>query len=306
MLVSAIIPTYNRAATIARSVDSVLQQTWKPVEVVVVDDGSTDQTTDVLARYGNQIRVIRQKNQGPGAARNAGIQAARGEIISFLDSDDTWLPNKTERQAKLLQVTESRGVVCCVCDARMEFQSGTRRSFAAASLHPRHAEGIWSNPSEILMNRFLLFNQVVAVRREALDQVGYFRTNLPHGSNEDYDLALRLSLVGPWAFIADPLVVWHEHADNRSRTHRQLEICLDVLEVFEHLSKSSQFGPLLPKRMLQRRIRHLRQSVTGLRLSAQSKPAARLWGTALVHYLSMREKLYRRLPSVPRMVTHTV
>ncbi len=154
MLVSVIIPTYNRARTIERAVNSVLAQTWKEVEVIVVDDGSTDQTSEVLKVYGDKIRVIHQQNGGASAARNTGIKAATGEIISFLDSDDEWLPSKTERQVKLLQRTESSGVVCCVCDARMLFSSGTVTSFQSARLHPEQVEGIWSNPAEVLATRF--------------------------------------------------------------------------------------------------------------------------------------------------------
>ncbi len=101
MLVSVIIPTYNRVKTIERAVNSVLAQTWTEQEVIVVDDGSTDQTGEILKVYGDKIRVIRQQNGGVSAARNAGIKAATGEIISFLDSDDEWLPSKTERQGEI-------------------------------------------------------------------------------------------------------------------------------------------------------------------------------------------------------------
>ena len=146
MLVSVIIPTYNRAKTIERAVDSVLAQTWKELEVIVVDDGSTDQTNEVLKAYGDKIRVIHRQNGGASAARNTGIKAATGEIISFLDSDDEWLPSKTERQVNLLQRTESSGVGCCVCNARMLFSSGTITSFQTAGLHPAQREGIWSQP----------------------------------------------------------------------------------------------------------------------------------------------------------------
>src|SRR5690242_13806787 len=93
-LISVVIPTFNRARCVANAVDSVLVQTFKDCEVIVVDDGSTDATAEVLKGYGNRVRVIQQSNRGVSAARNAGIRSARGEWIAFLDSDDIWNPDK--------------------------------------------------------------------------------------------------------------------------------------------------------------------------------------------------------------------
>jgi glycosyltransferase involved in cell wall biosynthesis len=300
MLVSVIIPTYNRGRTIARAVDSVLAQSWKSVEIIVVDSYSTDGTAEVLASYGDKIRVIRQAKEGPPAARNAGIKAATGEIISFLDSDDEWLPGKLERQVKLLQAGEASGVKCCVCNARMEFANQTLTSFASARLHPEHCEGVWLNPAEVLTTRFLFFNQVVAVRREVLEQTGYFRP----GIMEDYDLALRLSLLGPWAFIADPLVVWHEQLeDGLTRKTSELERCERASEILNDVSTSPWLGPLLPKALLLRQLRALKQNIYALRLSARPNALARLFAGFLLLYLRVCGALNRRLPSTPRMVT---
>lgn len=92
--ISVIIPTYNRAHCVGEAIKSVLDQTYKNFEIIVVDDGSTDNTEEVLATFGDKIRVIRQENRGVSAARNAGIREARGEWLAFLDSDDLWLPDK--------------------------------------------------------------------------------------------------------------------------------------------------------------------------------------------------------------------
>ena len=97
-VVSVIIPTYNRKGFIAECVESVLAQSFSDFELVVVDDGSTDATEEVLAGFGAEIQVIRQEQRGPSAARNTGIQSASGEWLSFLDSDDLWLPRKLETQ----------------------------------------------------------------------------------------------------------------------------------------------------------------------------------------------------------------
>jgi glycosyltransferase involved in cell wall biosynthesis len=303
MLVSVIIPTYNRATTIERAINSVLAQTWQPIEIIVVDSRSSDDTVEKLAQYGDKVRLISQEKMGPGAARNAGIDAANGEIISFLDSDDAWLPEKTERQVKLLQATESLGVQCCVCNARMEFVSGVVTSFGSADLRPEFGEGVWTNPAEVLITRFLFFNQVAAVRREALRKAGYFR----RGLMEDYDLALRLSLLGPWAFISDPLVVWHEQpGDNLSRTHSQLEICERTLGILKETSNSSQWGPLLPQTLLQSRMKFLSKRIEALRLSGLSNPIGRFSGKLRLRLLESYQMLYWRLPSTPRMAIRPV
>jgi glycosyltransferase involved in cell wall biosynthesis len=300
MLASVIIPTYNRAGTIGRALDSVLAQSWKPLEVIVVDSYSTDRTAEILDRYSGRVSVIRRPKQGPGAARNAGIKLAQGEIISFLDSDDAWLPDKMERQMKLLQATKFSGVKCCVCNARMEFANGIVTSFASARLHPEQCEGIWTNPAKVLTTRFLFFNQVVAVRREALEQTGCFRP----GIMEDYDLALRLSLTGPWAFIAEPLVVWHEQVeDSLTRKTTELERCERAVEILKDLRSFSSVGSLLPEALLQQRMRVLNQKIIALRISAKTNALASLLGKFLLQYLRWCEALHRRLPSTPRMVT---
>src|SRR5215472_561278 len=96
--ISVIIPAYNHARFLTPAIESVLSQTMEPSEIVVVDDGSTDETSSVLGTFGRQIRVVRQKNQGVAAARNRGAELATGEYLAFLDADDLWLPRKLEMQ----------------------------------------------------------------------------------------------------------------------------------------------------------------------------------------------------------------
>src|SRR5690349_3602213 len=102
--VSVIIPTYNRAQFIARAVDSVLEQTYKDFEIIVIDDGSSDNTQEILKAYEGKIRYVYQQNKGISAARNRGIQEAKGEYIAFLDSDDVWKPEKLSVQVAILDV----------------------------------------------------------------------------------------------------------------------------------------------------------------------------------------------------------
>src|SRR3954470_1099780 len=214
-LVSAIIPTYNRDKVISNAVDSILKQTYENIEIIVVDDGSRDGTRERLAKYGDKISVIAQKNAGPAAARNRGIKASRGQFIAFLDSDDEWLPNKVEQQVSLLR-RAGNAVPCCLCNIRMRWDVSERESFDIAWLKPSASEGIWVNVDEVLATRFVLFNQGIMIRREAIEKIGGFDESLR--LLEDHELALRLSLEGPWAFIREPLVVWHETAGSLYHT----------------------------------------------------------------------------------------
>jgi glycosyltransferase involved in cell wall biosynthesis len=302
MLVSVIIPTYNRERTIERAVDSVLAQTWQSIELIVVDDGSVDRTVDILARYGNRIVVIKQKNQGPSAARNTGIKAATGEIVAFLDSDDSWLPEKIERQVHLLQRTANQGAGCCVCNANMVYSNGkTVTSFAVAGLEASQSEGVWLNPAEILVTRFLFFNQVVTVRRDWLERSGFFRSDLR--ILEDYDLALRLSLLGPWAFISDPLVVWHGGEENSlSKTVSDSDSNIRAYNILVSL-RDSKWGGLLPQKILTRRLGYLHKRIRARGLSASSRYPTQLLGRFLVKFLRFSKAIGDRVFPPIRMVT---
>jgi glycosyltransferase involved in cell wall biosynthesis len=105
-LVSVLLPVYNRASSVARAIESVLAQTYAPVELIVIDDGSTDGTRDVLARYASRMTILEQNHGGAYRARNTGIQHSTGELIAFIDSDDAWLPEKLARQVPLFERDE--------------------------------------------------------------------------------------------------------------------------------------------------------------------------------------------------------
>lgn len=204
-LVSVIIPTYNRASTLRRTVDSALAQTYQPLEVIVVDDGSSDGTGEVLRSYGDRIQAIYQPNGGPSAARNTGARSAKGQWLAFLDSDDVWKPEKIERQVRMVDVPGC-GVNCCMSNAAIINEDGSpgRTTFDVSGVGTKRSEGYWLNPAALFATRFILFNQVALIRREAFVAAGGFNPELR--LLEDHDLAFRLSLDGPWAFVADPLV----------------------------------------------------------------------------------------------------
>lgn len=303
MLVSVIIPVFNREKTIGRAVESVLAQTYRDIELIVVDDGSQDNTIDVLTHFGSRLRLITQKNAGPSAARNTGIKASSGEIVAFLDSDDSWLPEKIEKQVRLMSPNGDAQICCCVCNASMVHTDGrTFTSFEVAALTPHHTDGIWMNPGEVLSTRFLLFNQVVAVRRNVLDQVGYF----PEGRRilEDYDLALRLSVAGAWAFTCEPLVVWYGGASNSlSSSINSAELPRINYEILSAFCLTPAASSIKSARSVRRRLFILKSQVEAQTLSHQVSMRNRVLGAIWMKSLRLYETMFNRKFFLPGMKT---
>lgn len=301
-LVSAVIPTYNRARVVSEAIDSVLGQTYPHVEVIVVDDGSTDDTLEMLKSYGDRIRLVSQENRGPAAARNRGVAASRGEIIAFLDSDDLWLPTKLERQVELLQKTPD-SVPCCLCNITMRWSEKELQSFGIARLDPQLSEGIWLNVDEVLATRFVLFNQGIAIRREVLEKLGGFDESLR--LLEDHDLALRLSLEGPWAFIREPLVIWRETKGSLYHNAQFEEIKtkeprVRILEKF--LAILDQTGKRRGlHRHLRRELKRSRRQLKAARMSQMNSRFSAALGNVLRKIEQFRNAFFRRSPLFPKM-----
>lgn len=301
-LVSAIIPTYNRAHIVCEAVDSVLTQTYPHIEVIVVDDGSKDDTLARLQHYGDRIRVVTQANAGPAAARNRGIAEARGDLIAFLDSDDIWLPSKIERQVALMQ-RAGTSVPCCLSNIMMKWNSGDRASFDIALLKPPAEEGVWLNPDEVLATRFVLFNQGIMIRREVLQKIGIFDESIRY--LEDVEFPQRLSLEGPWAFIETPLVVWRESMTNSVYKNSQRddlctrECMVEVLET--HLKRVKRAGRNARlRRYVSRELGRARRHLWVARMKQMNS-----WGSALATSVETvdryRSALFRRSPWFPKM-----
>ncbi|MES2660452.1 MAG: glycosyltransferase family 2 protein [Verrucomicrobiota bacterium] len=302
-MVSVIIPTYNRIATIAQAVDSVLAQTYQDVEIIIADDGSTDGTCESLAVYGDRIRIVKQPNRGPSAARNLGVSASTGEILAFLDSDDLWLPEKIERQVEVLEAG-GKGVPCCICNATLESEPGkTMTSFDAAGIKCDTESGYILNPSQLLATRFLLFNQVVAVRRDVFLKIGGFNEDL--WLLEDHDLALRLSIQGKWGFIRTPLVCKYESVGNLGGTARKdhighLEAVVNVLEMF------LRDQPLIStplRREVERERSGLLNAISATRQAGNPAGYVALVGKSRLLVQRVGRAVRRRTPSWP--VAHT-
>lgn len=300
-LVSAIIPAFNRELTIARSVSSALAQTYDNIEVIVVDDGSSDGTLEALGEFGNQILVLQQENGGPSLARNFGASKARGAILAFLDSDDEWLPDKIEKQVHMMQAY-GPSMTCCICNASYTDGSepSAQTSFALAGLTIPYEHAVLENPIVVLTTTFLLFNQVAAIRCEAFEQVGGFDANLR--LMEDYELSLRLATLGPWGILREPLVLKHEETSGIGVTAMKDEL--------EHLTaQEAVFGCILAHPQLQQRsirnpiaaeLRRTRRQQSLHRWMLKAPPSLRLVGGTVLFLDRITKAVARRLPGAPR------
>ena len=206
--VSVIIPTYNRAALVAEAVASVLAQTCRDFEILVVDDGSTDGTAEALAAFAGQMTVLRQPaRRGVAAARNLGIAAARGRWLAFLDSDDLWLPEKLARQLAFLSAHPK--LLLCQTE-EIWVRRGVRVN---KPLTHRMAGG---NIFLQSLRRCLVSPSAVLLHRRLFEDHGGFDEDLP--AAEDYDLWLRLSWRYPVGLVPEPLIIKRGgHPDQLSR-----------------------------------------------------------------------------------------
>jgi glycosyltransferase involved in cell wall biosynthesis len=303
-LVSAIVASYNRAHIVGEAIESILRQSYKNIEILVVDDGSTDDTVTKLACYGDSIRVITQKNGGPGAARNRGLKESTGELIAFLDSDDLWLPHFIERQVRLLERAGSN-VACSLSNAKLQFASGKlSTSFDFALFEVPNGESIWLNPGEVLATRSVMFTQMVVARRTALERVGGFDESL--WSLEDYDLALKLSLQGPWGLLSEPLVVWRQGATDgltRKAYDNEIQLKKNLVVVkqraLDQLRNAKQFDRM--GKILQRELGFGLLDLKATKMEHTGNVAVAAMGRLLKLVKRTRMIAYRRTPWFPKL-----
>jgi glycosyltransferase involved in cell wall biosynthesis len=194
--VSVVIPTYNRAGVVKEAVDSVLAQEYNDFELIVVDDGSTDNTSEVLVPYGDDVTVLFQENKGVSAARNRGIAEASGRYIAFLDSDDLWLPRKLSAQVEFF----NRRPDALICQTEEVWvRNGIRVNPGKRHKKP---SGMIFEPS---LELCLVSPSAVMIRRDLMERAGGFDETLP--ACEDYDLWLRISCRFPVYLIEIPLII---------------------------------------------------------------------------------------------------
>ena len=219
MKISVITPTYNSAKYILEAIDSVLAQTHAPAEIIVVDDGSKDNTRTILDSYikSGKIKYFYQNNSGPGAARNMAISRASGELIAFLDADDIWEPDKLERQAKFF--TDSQiGIVY----SDMKFIGSKFKFKYFSEIEPEFHRG---HIFEELIQANFIATSTTVIRKSFFDSVRGFKENISIG--EDYDLWLRMGMTCKADFVPRALVQYRIHSEQVSRsaykTHKEAQ-----------------------------------------------------------------------------------
>jgi len=202
-LVSVIIPTYNYEQYLARTIKSVLKQTYKNIEIIICDDGSTDNTREIIKKFKHhkKIRCYYQSNQGPASARNLGIKKAKGEFIAFLDSDDYWLPKKIEKQLKIFTKNKQIGLVYCFhywVNEKGKITGKKKKSYRG---------DIWQ---DLLQGNLVVgSSSATVVKKECFDKIGLFDESLK--SCEDWDMWLRIARVYQIDLIPELLVKITQH-----------------------------------------------------------------------------------------------
>lgn len=206
-LVSVVIPAYNAAAHLRATLESVLAQSHSALEVIVVDDGSTDDTFEILTEFGSKVRVLRQPNAGQAAARNHGARKAAGEFLAFLDSDDLWDGDKIERQVDLLE--RHPEALAVYCDHRAIDVSGAVIGESGALRHLRPSGNVLQ---ALLLGSCIVTPGLVLMRRSAFESSGDFDEHPSMRGHEDYALWLRLAARGPVVYSPQTLVSYRRHS----------------------------------------------------------------------------------------------
>ncbi|MEJ5260300.1 MAG: glycosyltransferase family 2 protein [Anaerohalosphaeraceae bacterium] len=245
--ISVIIPAYNAETVIRRAIDSVLAQTLPPCEIIVVDDGSADGTRQAVQSYGGRIRYIRQDNQGASAARNAGIQAASGEWIAFLDADDEWLPDRLALQVRLLQHYPFLNWVTgnfyrCRCRRGHRQTPDLPRSRQEALLNVLNGRPFFDSYFSAHQHSAMGCTDTMLIRRDLLQKAGLFLVGQKRIN--DVDLWLRIAyLRQPLGYVFEPLAVYHLDTEGSIlKAHRQP----DHIDLFlrRHFELAEQAGML--------------------------------------------------------------
>jgi len=244
-IITVIIPVYNRPAFVKEAIQSVLDQTWSNLEIIVVNDGSTDNTPLVLQSFGDKIRIIHQENKGVSAARNTGIKHSDSNWIAFLDSDDIWLPEKLSAQMHFFENHPDAKI----CQTEEIWIKNGKRLFPKKK-HKKKSGMIF----EHCLPLCIVSPSAVMIHREMFDLVGTFDESLP--ACEDYDLWLRISCQYPIYLLDQPLIIKRGgHDDQLSQAIRLDRFRIQALVKLIKSGILTDDKKLLAKNELERKCR---------------------------------------------------
>jgi len=226
--VSVVIPTYNRATLIGETLDSVLAQTYCDFEIIVVDDGSTDNTSAIInTGYKDLVRYIRQENAGQATARNTGIRIANGTYIAFLDDDDLWLPHKLARQMPLFE--SNPATVWVYCDAQVFDDITGQPLHNFSQINPPHVGQVASH----LLQRDFIASPTPIIRRDIFEKVGYFDESDQLRRREDWEMWLRLAVTCAVDYVPEVLARYRVHSGRVAQTESPYEVHQSRVAVIE-------------------------------------------------------------------------
>ena len=231
MKISVVIPTYNRIALVERAIDSVLMQSIKPFDIIVVDDGSDDGTSEMIKKKYRSINLVQQQNSGVSAARNNGIKHAKGDWIALLDSDDEWTEKKLENQVNRL--IKNPDYHFCHTN-EIWIRNGVRVN--QKKRHQKYGGYIFDKCLDICR----ISPSSTLFKKNILEHVGWFNTQLP--VCEDYDLWLRITADYKILFVDEPLIIkYGGHTDQLSQSVEGIE--LFRIKSLENLLANTELSP---------------------------------------------------------------
>ena len=233
-LVSVVIPAYNSSKWIGETLESVLAQDYAPFEVIVVDDGSTDNTVDVVRRFGERVRYVFKSNGGQGSARNVGIRVAHGAFIAFVDSDDLWTKKKLRIQVELLTKT---ALLWGYSDV-VAFDNDSGNHLFSFSNKSKQYDGDVLGP--LFLSCFIQ-SPTPIVHRKIFEDVGYFDESKEIKNREDWDMWLRIATKYPICRISEPLAYYRVHRTSMTGGENP------ILRLNGHLAVIEKIVRLAPK-----------------------------------------------------------
>jgi glycosyltransferase involved in cell wall biosynthesis len=227
--VSVVLPVYNGERFIGEAIQSVLDQTFHDFELVVVDDGSTDNTETIVRQLKGPIIYHRQENQGAGIARNLGVAFAQGEWIAFIDADDIWDTQKLSTQFEYLEKHPNVSFVYCDMDLTDSDSNLTKEAFLSAALARRKRKGRRNLVSLAFGDQPFPYPSTVMCKKELFLRTGGFNPRFGKNYHEDFELFARMARISPIHFMPQSLVRYRQGKRNEERWNRNWNIMLDCL-----------------------------------------------------------------------------